>query len=100
MAGFILRLVGFALLFGLCTYFFQTWWSNDGLDAVGALRSFHDKTVIGLRVAPLPLALIGIGRLRSIAVFAAFVLAGAALTAPFVCARVSGITAVLLSRVS
>jgi hypothetical protein len=91
MANFILRLVGYALLFGLCAYFFQTWWSGDGLDAVGALRSFHDKTVLALRVAPLVFALLGIGRLRSIAVFVAFVLAGAALTAPYVCSRVAGV---------
>lgn len=91
MANFILRLVCYALLCGVCAYVFQQWWSGDGLDAVGALRSFHDKTILGLRVAPLVLALIGVGRLRSVAVFIAFVLAGAALTAPFVCARVSGI---------
>ena len=91
MAGFILRLLGYALLFGLTAYAFQTWWSADGLDAVGALRSFHDKTILGLRAAPLLLALTGIGRLRGIAVFVAFVLAGAALTAPFVCARISGV---------
>ena len=89
MAGFIVRLVGFALLLGLTAYVFQTWWSGDGLDAVGALRSFHDKTILGLRVAPLVLALGGVGRLRSVAVFLAFVLAGAALTAPFVCARLA-----------
>jgi hypothetical protein len=91
MGSFILRLVCYALLFGLTAYLFQTWWSGDGLDAVGALRSFHDKTVLGLRVAPLVLALFGIGRLRSLAMFTAFLLAGAALTAPFVCARVSGV---------
>jgi hypothetical protein len=90
MANFMLRLVFYALLFGVTSYVFQTWWSGDGLDAVGALRSFHDKTVLSLRVAPLVLALIGIGRLRSVAVFVAFVLAGAALTAPFVCARLVG----------
>ena len=90
MAGFFLRLVGFALVLGGSAYLFDTWWSNDGLDAVGALRSFHDKTILALRVAPLVLALGGIGRLRSIAVFAAFFLAGAALIAPFVCARVAG----------
>jgi hypothetical protein len=92
MANFIIRLVCYALLFGVTAYLFQTWWSGDGLDAVGALRSFHDKTILALRVAPLAFALIGIGRLRSIAVFIAFVLAGAALTAPFVCARVSGVS--------
>lgn len=87
MANFILRLVCYALLFGLTAYLFQTWWSGDGLDAVGALRSFHDKTVLGLRIAPLVLALVGVGRLRDVAVFVAFVLAAAALTAPYVCAR-------------
>jgi hypothetical protein len=90
MGGFILRLVCYALLFGATAFLFQTWWSGDGLDAVGALRSFHDKTVLGLRVAPLVLALAGIGRLRSLAVFVAFLLAGAALTAPFVYARLVG----------
>ncbi len=89
MAGFVIRLVCYALLLGICAYVFQTWWSADGLDAVGALRSFHDKTILGLRVAPLVLALVGIGRLRSLAVFLAFSLAGAALTAPFVCARLA-----------
>jgi hypothetical protein len=90
MANFIIRLVGYAVLFGLTAYLFQMWWSGDGLDAVGALRSFHDKTILGLRVAPLVFALAGIGRLRSLAVFLAFVLAGAALTAPFVWARLAG----------
>ena len=36
------------------------------------------------------LALIGVGPLRSLAVFAGCFLAGAALTAPWVCARVAG----------
>ena len=93
MANFIIRLVCYALLFGVTAYLFQVWWSGDGLDAVGALRSFHDKTVLGLRVAPLVLALVGIGRLRSLTVFFAFVIAGAALTAPFVCARIVGAVA-------
>jgi hypothetical protein len=90
MANFILRLVCYALLFGGSAYLFQMWWSGDGLDAVGALRSFHDKTIVGLRVAPLVLALVGVGRLRSLAVFLAFLLVGAALTAPFVWARLVG----------
>jgi hypothetical protein len=91
VANFILRLLAYGLLLGITAYLFQTWWSGDGLDAVGALRSFHDKTILGLRVAPLVLALLGIGRLRSFAVFLGFLLAGAALTAPFVCARVAGV---------
>ncbi len=91
MTGFILRLVGYALLFGISVYLFQTWWSADGLDAIGSLRSFHDKTVLALRVAPLVFAVLGIGRLRAVAVFVAFLLAGAALTAPYVCARMAGV---------
>ena len=91
MANFILRLVGYALLFGVTAYLFQTWWSGAGLDAVGALRSFHDKTVLGLRIAPLVLALVGVGRVRSFAVFVGFFLAAAALTAPYVCARMAGV---------
>ena len=91
MANFIIRLVCYALLFGVTAYLFQTWWSGGGLDPIGALRSFHDKTILALRVAPLVFALVGAGRLRSFAVFTAFLLAGAALTAPFVCARVVGV---------
>jgi hypothetical protein len=92
MAGFIIRLVGYALLLGIASRVAQTFWSNDGLDTVGALASFHDKGVIGLLAAPLVLALIGtIPALRTVTVFLAFFLAGAALTAPFVCARVAGL---------
>jgi len=87
---FFLRLVGYALLLGLSAYAFQTLWTNDGLDAVGRLHSFHDKTILALRVAPLVLALLG-GPLRALAIFAGFFLAGAALTAPFVAARVAGV---------
>ena len=87
---FFLRLVGYAPLLGLSAYAFQTLWTNDGLDAVGRLHSFHDKTILALRVAPLVLALLG-GPLRALAIFAGFFLAGAALTAPFVAARVAGV---------
>jgi hypothetical protein len=87
---FIVRLVGFALLLGLSAYAFQTLWTNDGLDAVGRLHSFHDKAILALRVAPLVLAFFG-GPLRALAIFAGFCVAGAALTAPFVIARVAGV---------
>jgi len=90
MVAFIVRLVGYALLLGVTSRIAQTMWSNDGLDVIGALRHFHDVGVTVLLVAPLVLALLGIGRLRELAVFIAFFLAGAALTAPFVCARVVG----------
>jgi hypothetical protein len=91
MVSFILRLVGYALLLGLSAYAFQTLWTNDGLDALARLHSFHDKTILALRVAPLVLALIGFGPLRPLAIFVGFFLAGAALTAPFVVARVAGV---------
>jgi hypothetical protein len=91
MLGFIVRLVGYALLLGVSSRVAQTLWSNDGLDAIGALTSFHDKGVTALLVAPVVLALVGaVPALRSIAMFLGFFLAGAALTAPFVCARVAG----------
>lgn len=92
MAGFIVRLIGYALLLGIASRIAQTSWSSAGLDAVGALMSFHDKGVTALLVAPLVLALIGsVPVLRSLAVFAGAFLAGAAITAPFVCARVAGL---------
>ena len=88
---FIVRLVGYALLLGLSAYAFQTLWTNDGLDAVNRLHSFHDKTILALRIAPLVLAIIGFGPLRPLAMFLAFFLAAAAITAPFVVARVAGV---------
>jgi hypothetical protein len=91
IVNFILRLVGYALLLGLSAYAFQTLWTNDGLDAVGRLHSFHDKTILALRIAPLVLALIGFGPLRALAIFVGFFLAAAALTAPFVALRVAGV---------
>lgn len=92
MTGFVVRLIGYALLLGIASRVAQSLWSNDGLDAVGALTSFHDKGVTALLVAPLVLALIGsVPALRSLAVFAGTFLAGAAVTAPFVCARIAGL---------
>jgi hypothetical protein len=90
MLGFIVRLVGYALLLGVSSRIAQTLWSNDGLDAVAVLQPLHDAGVLALVIAPLALALIGIGRARPLAVFVAFALAGAAVAAPFACARVAG----------
>ena len=90
MAAFLIRLVGYALLLGISSRIAQTVWSNDALDAIAVLQPLHDTGVLVLLVAPLVLALIGIGRLRPFAVFAGFALAGAALTAPFACARFVG----------
>lgn len=90
MAGFILRLVGFALLLGLAYRFAAYEWSANGLDNIAALQTMHDGGVIALGVAPLVFALFGFGRLRDIAVFIACALAGAAISAPFAIAHVAG----------
>jgi hypothetical protein len=91
MIAFVMRLVGYALLLGVTSRVAQTLWSNAGLDEIAGLQPFHDAGVTALLVAPLVLALLGIGPLRSFALFVACFLAGAALTAPFVCARVAGV---------
>ena len=91
MVNFIVRLVGYALLLGLTSRVAQSWWSNNGLDDVARLHHFHDVGVTGLLVAPAVLALVGVGSLRQVAVFVAFYLVGAALTAPLVCARIAGL---------
>jgi hypothetical protein len=91
MRGFIVRLVGYALLLGGVSYVGQAWWTANGLDAFDALRPLHDAGLLALLIAPLVLALVGVGRLRAFAIFAGFYLAGAALTAPWICARVVGV---------
>ena len=91
MIGFIIRLVGYGVLLGVVTRVALVWWSQYGLDGVIALQRFHDDGIAVLLVAPIVLALIGFGRLRDLAVFIGFFLAGAALTAPLVCARVAGV---------
>ncbi len=90
MRGFIVRLVGYAVLLGVVGYAAQSWWTAGGLDAFDALRPLHDDGMRVLLVAPVLLALVGFGRLRAPAIFAAWFIAGAALTAPWVCARVVG----------
>jgi len=90
MVGFIVRLVGYALLLGVSSRVAQTLWSNAGLDRIATLQPLHDGGVVVLLAAPLFLALVGVGKLRPVALFVGFALAGAAITAPFVCARVAG----------
>jgi hypothetical protein len=65
-------------------------WAANGLDNLAALQPLHDAGMTALAVAPLVLALCGFGRLRDAAVFLAFALAGAAISAPFAIARVAG----------
>jgi hypothetical protein len=90
MLGFIIRLIGYVLLLGVAERIASTLWTRDGLDAYAALQPLHDEGIAVLLIAPLVLALIGFGQLRLVAVFLGFGLAGAALTAPFVLARVTG----------
>jgi hypothetical protein len=89
-AGFIVRLVGYALAFGIAARIASVLWVNYGLDSSTALQPFHDLGFEILVIAPLPLALIGFGRLRRVALFVAGLLIGAALTAPFAAARFAG----------
>ncbi len=90
MIHFIIRLVGYALLLGVSSRIAQTLWSNDGLDGNVMLQPFHDTGITVLLVAPVVLALLGVGILRGACVFVGCALAGAAITAPFVIARVAG----------
>jgi hypothetical protein len=90
MLGFIVRLIGYALLLGMAERIASTLWTRYGLDGFAALQPLHDNGIAVLLIAPLVLALIGVGSARLVALFVAFCLAGAALTAPFVLARVAG----------
>ncbi len=87
MAGFLLRLVGYALLLELSSRFAQQLWTQYGLGAVAALQPLHDNGILALWIAPFVLAIIGFGQLRTTAIFIGFALAAAALTAPFALAR-------------
>ncbi|BDE08207.1 hypothetical protein WPS_34830 [Vulcanimicrobium alpinum] len=87
MLNFLVRLVLYALLLGLSARVAQTLWTSNGLDTVAALQPLHDTGFLTLAIAPLVLALLGVGVLRSLCVFAACFLAAAAITAPIVLAR-------------
>ncbi|MDB5043761.1 MAG: hypothetical protein JWN27_4487 [Candidatus Eremiobacteraeota bacterium] len=90
MINFIIRLVGYALLLGVASRIAQTLWSNEGLDGNAILQPFHDEGITVLLLAPVVLALLGVGILRGVCLFLGCALAGAAITAPFVIARVTG----------
>jgi hypothetical protein len=90
MINFIIRLVGYALLLGVSSRVAQTLWTSYGLDGNAVLQPFHDTGVTLLLVAPVVLALLGVGILRAVCLFVGCGLAGAAVTAPFVIARVTG----------
>lgn len=90
-AGFLVRLVGYALALGIAARIASALWAQFGLEGAFDLQPFHDLGVQILLVAPLPLALFGFGPLRRPAYFIAAVLIGAALTAPFAAARFAGV---------
>lgn len=91
MVNFIIRLVGYALLLGVASRIAQTLWTQNGLDGVASLQPVHDTGVTALLIAPIVLALLGVGVLRGACVFLGCALAGAAITAPFVLTRVVGL---------
>ncbi len=89
--AFVIRLALYALLLGVSSRIAQTLWSNHGLENVTALQPLHDAGITALLVAPVVLALIGAGRFGWIALFLAFFLAGAALSAPFTFSHLVGV---------
>ena len=90
-AGFLIRLVAYALVLGAAARIADALWVRYGLDGSVTLQPYHDLGLEVLLIAPLPLALLGFGPLRQAAIFVAAVLVGIALTAPFAVARFSGI---------
>jgi hypothetical protein len=91
IAGFIVRLVAYALVLGVVDRVADALWVHYGLDGSIALQPFHDFGVEVLYIAPLPLALLGFGALRQPMLFIAAFLVGVALTAPWATAHFSGI---------
>jgi hypothetical protein len=90
LAGFLVRLVGYALVFGIVARVAEYLWVRQALDGSIALQPLHDGGITTLVVAPVVFALVGVGPLRSAAIFVAAYLIGAALTAPFALARFVG----------
>jgi hypothetical protein len=88
--AFVIRLVLYALLLGITSRLAQVLWSNHGLDNLPDLQPLHDGGITALMFAPIVLALIGAGRMGWVAMFLAFFLAGAALTAPFALSHLVG----------
>ena len=89
-AGFVIRLIGYALVLGVVARLAEWQWVRNGLDGSIALQQLHDNGMLTLYIAPVVLALIGVGFLRQVAIFLAAFACGAALTAPFIFARVIG----------
>jgi hypothetical protein len=87
VAGFIVRLAGYAILLGIAARLAQWLWEKRGLDGVAVLQAPHETAVAVIALAPIVLALLGVGLLRRVALFVAWFLVGAVLTAPFAFAR-------------
>jgi len=90
LTGFFIRLVAYAVVLGIVSRVAEALWVQHGLDGSIALQPFHDAGITTLVIAPVVLALVGAGPLRVAAIFVAAFLIGAALTAPFACARLVG----------
>lgn len=90
IASYLIRLVAYAIVLGLIARAADFLWVSKGLDDVIPLQPLHDNGELVLVLAPIVLALIGVGALRPVAVFLAAFLIGAALTAPFAFARLAG----------
>jgi hypothetical protein len=90
LTGFFIRLVVYAIVLGVVSRVAEYLWVRHGLDGSIALQPFHDAGITTLVIAPIVLALLGFGPLRTVAVFIGALLVGAALTAPFACARFAG----------
>jgi len=91
--GYIMRLVGYALLVGIPARLAEWFWQQKNLDTVDQLQAPHSYAVFALTAVPFVLALFGFGRFRNLAIFVALALDGAVLTAPFTFAHlvVSGV---------
>jgi hypothetical protein len=87
LIGYIMRLVGYALVVGIPARLAEWIWQQKNIDTVDQLQGPHSTAVVVLEIAPFVLALFGFGRLRNLAVFIALVIDGALLTAPFALAR-------------
>jgi hypothetical protein len=90
-AGFVIRLVAYALVLGIAARIAAALWEQYGLDGALALVPLHDAGADVLLGAPVVLAVAGVGVVRPAAIFVAAFLVGAALTAPFACARFAGL---------
>jgi hypothetical protein len=86
---FFIRLIAYALVLGIVSRVAEALWVQNGLDGSIALQPLHDAGITTLVIAPIVLAF-GFGPLARVALFVAAFLVGAALTAPFACARFAG----------